>query len=355
MTPYLLALLPPRKLPSAPTAVAGVAASALRLITIGSTIYLPDGVTVFEGLGMNQGHGERCVEQDIIDQKGIGATWGRVIARAYGGANPWTGEIVDGAGGDISTGYWSPSYLTYLDNQIGWHTSRQVWVQLAVDSNGGQKGTTSFFLPANAAEREKHMVRVEFLTNRYKDTGYIASIEVMVEPQPEEADGDYGGPFDAPTLIRSLMLEGAQRVHAIDPLLPVTYGPDTYELNADIDDYLITAEQGDGPMWWTGNVLDGKANLPEATLSARLDTFKAQGTANNQPTIIQQMGSRTSSDPTDANLTMCWSLVRAKGIPSIWWEWVGQGETEYSIYWGLFGDPRNLKVNRLAATTAAWV
>ncbi|MBA3788846.1 cellulase family glycosylhydrolase [Patescibacteria group bacterium] len=247
-----------------------------RLTIKGSTIYAPDGKP-FIFRGYNWGDWGTAEQQDAADNIAQGANIVRIpLSWYFGDGSKATScgagtqkskssqdSYDSGAPGNIL-----PANLALVDQEVAWATSQHLWVDVMVRGGDCDFWTNPKIIP-------QYIQMWEFLANRYKDTPYIASYELLSEPHPPK-------PFTN-TDVKAFYEKLITAVRTVDPVTPVIIGPSKdYEIR-DLEQVYIPDQSN---VIYTANFYELPAYVkeiktPGATLTGYPGSYQDQGLSSD--------------------------------------------------------------------------
>ena len=199
----------------------GNAGNSSRLVVKGSQILLPSGTPVTLH-GFVWGSWGTPLQQDAADNVSQGANYVRIPLSWYFGSG--TGATDCGTGQDSydpgAPGNILPANLAILDQEVAWASAAHLWVNLMVRGGDCDFWTNPKVIP-------QYIQMWQFLANRYKNTPYIGSYELLSEPHPARLSDKSANN----TEVKALYERVITAIRTIDPLTPVVVGPaQTYDI-----------------------------------------------------------------------------------------------------------------------------
>ena len=328
-------------LPTGPS-VTGDGSSASRLAIQGSQIVTPTGQPIILR-GYNWGNWNTTQLQDATANIAQGANVVRVPLSWYFNG---TGSTDCKAAGTQNSydpsapGNINPQDLAVLDKDVTWASSAHLWVDVMV-----RGGDCDFW--TNQKVLSQYVQMWTFLANRYKNTPYIASYELMSEPHPPAnmtgAD------------IKNLFEKTVTAIKTIDPNTLIVVGPKGYDIRNIEESYmpdqkniLYTADffepysyvlqakgtNNTGETGYPGNYVDrssarnstcnypnkrGNIYLDKTWLSGLLSCATNFRSAHNVPIWINQVGIRTITPGSSQYIQDVLDLFNSNNIGFAWW------------------------------------
>jgi hypothetical protein len=309
---------------------------APRLTVDGQHLRKPNGKPITLR-GVNWGAWGESTEADADAALALGANCIRLpVARWWGlhGAKDTDARDNDGYA------FLRRANLEQSRREIGWITSRSMWVIPFIDSNCGQSGTQSaediaycdplgvfgqagrnFF--TDYPTRGVYLSVWRHVAALLREVPHVAMLELLPEPLG-------GRPASASPRVRDFYREVIAAVREVDAETPFLVGPrNGYEVNV-IDEAWLP-ERAD--VVYTGNLLSGKVTSPDK-LAAGIRALVTMRAGCNVPVLVQQVG-RHSGDDSDlvAMRSVLEQLTQAK-IPFTWWQWKQNtaDPTEYGLH-----------------------
>ena len=160
--------------------------------------------------------------QDASDNISQGANYVRIPLSWYFGSG--TGATDCGTGQDSydpgQPGNINPANLAMVDQEIKWAGAAHLWVDLMVRGGDCDFWTNPKIIP-------QYLQMWQFLANRYKDTPYIGSYEILSEPHP----ATLGNKVPNEAIVKALAEKNIASIRAIDPVTPIVVGAaQTYDI-----------------------------------------------------------------------------------------------------------------------------
>jgi hypothetical protein len=320
----------------------------------GKNVLNTDG-TPFVFRGYNQGHGELTMDHDPIQDVQDGANTVRIIWRVWGDYGGENGIIVDGQ--DINgPGRLNFDYLEGIVDRVRKAKAAGLKVDLAGDSNCGQSGKQdadmilyctigstpgcNFYMPDGQQQLGYFLEAWRWLARRL--LGLVDFYEPLVEPSAEE--GNVAATWAIQSKIRQIIMQE-------DPAALFIMGPwPAYQVPS-IGDAYNPAWAADNNTILTANLLDS-AVVNSETIATKVGQFVSARNTFNVPVMVNQIGSNSSSDPTDSYLNTALGLLDSAAGGSVGytiWEKVSVNLGSYGTFiQDTIGGPRTEKPNRRA-------
>ena len=320
-----------------------------RLTVSGSQILDPSGNPIILR-GFNWGDWGSPLPHDAADNIAQGANYVRIPLSWYFGSGTGATDCKTGQDSyDLQspqTGYINPTNLAAVDQEVAWATSAHLWVNLMVRGGDCDFWTNPSIIP-------QYIQMWQFLANRYKNTPYIGSYEILSEPHPP-VTGRTHLPNEA--LIKSLAEQNIASIRAIDPVTPIVVGPgQVYDIRnistmylSGIPNIIYTANFFELPTYVKSEKGKGPDNgYPNSYLDSELSssyacTYPNEGNGNNVqmdktwlaglltcvtnfrsqynvPVYINQIGIFTSTKNAQQYTQDVLGLFDQNGISWTWW------------------------------------
>jgi hypothetical protein len=324
-----------------------------RLSTSGSQILDPSGNPIVLR-GFDWGDWGTPLPQDAADNVSQGANYIRLPLSWYFGSG--TGATDCGTGQDSydpqspQTGYINPANLAILDQEISWASAAHIWVDLMVRGGDCDFWTNPVIIP-------QYLQMWQFLANRYKDTPYIGSYEILSEPHPATLKKV---PNEA--IVKALAIQNITSIRAIDPVTPIVVGAaQTYDIRNMQTAYMpgipniiytanffelpayVKSEKGkDADIGYPGNYVDGNyvgdfactypnegngqsVYMDKTWLAGLLTCATNFRSQYNVPIYINQVGLFTSTQDAMQYTSDVLGLFNQNNISWTWWTYRAKG------------------------------
>ena len=282
--------------------------------------------------------------QDAADNISQGANYVRIPLSWYFGSG--TGATDCGTGQDSyepgQPGNINPSNLAQLDKEVQWASAAHLWVDLMV-----RGGDCDFWTNPKVIPQYEQMWA--FLANRYKNTPYIGSYELLSEPHPARLSG---GVYDN-AILKTLLVNTITEIRAIDPVTPIVVGAaQTYDIRDlgfvylpgqtnliytfnffELPAYVKSEKGKDADIGYPGNYQDqgtsadfcnypGKGQvvyMDKTWLAGLLQCGLDFRTEHNVPIYINQVGLFTSTKNAMQYTSDVLGLFNQNNISWTWW------------------------------------
>ena len=288
--------------------------------------------------GWNWGRWGATQPQDGIDNRQQGANVVRIPLRWWG---YYEGDDIDSRDDNAKdTGGIKPAHLTILDDMVAKAASAGLRIVLFIDSDCGQNGTQTpkhikycdpqahypdghnFWSDGDA--RARFMKAWRFVAQRYRNVPGLAMFEPLPEPNPART---------SPADLTAFYDEVMRAIRPQAPGVPFLVGGRSYGAKA-----IDTAWN---PLWkdvvYTGNLFlytdDGNADADSiANFRERMQLILDVRRDHNVPVFVQQIGVRSSEDPTRRALNVMLDSMADHNLGYTYWEYrASYSSGEYGV------------------------